>query len=94
MLVISGEGGHSNEVLSLGAHPWNQHRFLSGGMDSMVKIWSLEGVLKHKCVCVCAPVCMCVCVRTCACLSTKHDLKGDIEIPFVLLNTTASEVSR
>ncbi|KAG1661560.1 hypothetical protein FOA52_009559, partial [Chlamydomonas sp. UWO 241] len=41
VLIMSGDGGHTNEVLTLDFHPWDQRRFVSAGMDNTVKVWSL-----------------------------------------------------
>lgn len=43
VLVLAGEGGHQNEVLTLDWHPWDSMRLLSAGMDSMVKVWDVSG---------------------------------------------------
>ncbi|KIZ04250.1 Polycomb group protein FERTILIZATION-INDEPENDENT ENDOSPERM [Monoraphidium neglectum] len=55
--VFKGEGAHTHEVISLVGrgragrgwlekdwHPWHAHLFASAGMDSSVKIWSIQGV--------------------------------------------------
>ncbi|CAL5223285.1 g5773 [Coccomyxa viridis] len=47
VLIIHGDGGHLNEVLSIDFHPFHGEQFLSSGMDNTVKIWSLTGMQEH-----------------------------------------------
>eukprot|EP00899_Mesostigma_viride_P029183 jgi/Mesvir1/944/Mv17498-RA.1 len=42
VLIFAGENGHRNEVLHLDIHQGGGHRFISGGMDSKMKIWTLS----------------------------------------------------
>ncbi|EIE27269.1 fertilization-independent endosperm protein 2, partial [Coccomyxa subellipsoidea C-169] len=49
VLIMNGDGGHRNEVLSIDFNPVDGNQFVSCGMDNTVKIWNLEGrrMLKH-----------------------------------------------
>ncbi|BDA48075.1 Polycomb group protein FIE1 [Coccomyxa sp. Obi] len=47
VLIVNGDGGHRNEVLSIDFHPVDGNQFVSCGMDNYVKIWSLEDVVEH-----------------------------------------------
>ncbi|WZY94770.1 hypothetical protein YC2023_067099 [Brassica napus] len=42
ILIFAGSGGHRNEVISVDFHPSDKHRFVSCGMDTTVKIWSMK----------------------------------------------------
>ncbi|KAJ0264589.1 WD40 repeat-containing protein [Hirschfeldia incana] len=42
ILIFAGAGGHRNEVISVDFHPSDIHRFVSCGMDSTIKIWSMK----------------------------------------------------
>ncbi|XP_048630329.1 polycomb group protein FERTILIZATION-INDEPENDENT ENDOSPERM-like [Brassica napus] len=42
ILIFAGTGGHRNEVISVDFHPSDKHRFVSCGMDTTIKIWSMK----------------------------------------------------
>ncbi|CAL5011196.1 unnamed protein product [Urochloa decumbens] len=42
ILIFSGAGGHRNQVLSVDFHPSDKTCFVSCGMDTTVKIWSIK----------------------------------------------------
>lgn len=42
ILILSGEEGHRNEVLTVDFHPSDENRFVSAGMDNTIKIWSIK----------------------------------------------------
>lgn len=40
--VFAGEWGHISEIITLDFHQTNANRFLSAGLDGMVKIWDFQ----------------------------------------------------
>ncbi|CAN6884885.1 unnamed protein product [Brassica oleracea] len=42
ILIFAGTSGHRYEVVSVDFHPHDKHRFVSCGMDTTIKIWSMK----------------------------------------------------
>ncbi|WZZ61267.1 hypothetical protein YC2023_061374 [Brassica napus] len=42
ILIFAGTEGHRYEVVSVDFHPLDEHRFISCGLDTTIKIWSMK----------------------------------------------------
>ncbi|KAG9147812.1 hypothetical protein Leryth_003427 [Lithospermum erythrorhizon] len=47
IMKFAGEGGHRLDALSVDFHPSDIYKFLSCGMDSTVKVWSIKMTWSH-----------------------------------------------